>query len=217
MNDINEIIQNSNSPDILEQGVERFAVSALSKQRAQEARNEEIVVDKYTGEFLLKTKDGVLLSADTLSRRKASIENALRYVDKTGIGGTLFQIDIEDVQLPSQMDYDMNILDSFIEIEPKYKRILFNLDIDEYVINGGTGVPTNAECYVEVYLTCTKDGVNSDIIFTKPISLINKFVLHLDETNSKTVLNSIKFIKNENEIIDNKSIILHNLFITVNI
>ena len=42
--------------------IQRFAISALSRERKDEAVNEEILVGKYTGEFFIKSKDGVVIS-----------------------------------------------------------------------------------------------------------------------------------------------------------
>ena len=48
--------------------LQRFAISGLSKERKDEAINEEILLGKYTGEFFIKSKDGVIISTDILNR-----------------------------------------------------------------------------------------------------------------------------------------------------
>ena len=62
-----------NNQEAINELIQRFAISALSRERKHEAVNEEIMVGKYTGEFYIKTKDGVILSADILNRNKTNI------------------------------------------------------------------------------------------------------------------------------------------------
>ena len=61
----------------LDELVQRFAISALSKERKDEALNEEIMVGKYTGEFFIKSKDGIIISTDVLNRLNASSNTLL--------------------------------------------------------------------------------------------------------------------------------------------
>ena len=69
--------------------LQRFAISGLSKERKDEAINEEILLGKYTGEFFIKSKDGVIISTDILNRLKSSTENAIRYAESAGMVGYL--------------------------------------------------------------------------------------------------------------------------------
>ena len=45
----------------------RFAISALSKKYKDQALNEEIMVDKTTGEFLIKSPNGTLRPKNSIS------------------------------------------------------------------------------------------------------------------------------------------------------
>jgi hypothetical protein len=74
----------------LEELLQRFAVSGLSRERKDEAVNEEILIGKHTGEFFIKTKDGVVISTDILNRLKASTDNAIRLAELSGITGDLY-------------------------------------------------------------------------------------------------------------------------------
>lgn len=60
--------------DVLDYTMQRFAVSALSKDRYLESVNEEIMVDKLTGEILIKDKNGYIVSADTTNRTSLSMK-----------------------------------------------------------------------------------------------------------------------------------------------
>ena len=100
----------NNQKDILSNTLQRFAISALSKERKNEAVNEEILVGKYTGEFFIKTKDGVVISTDVLNRLKTSTESAIRCAESTGISGSVFKIDFDNLVLPSHIDYSTNII-----------------------------------------------------------------------------------------------------------
>ena len=95
---------NNVNNEALNEMAQRFAVSALSRERKGEALNEEIVAGKYTGEFYIKSKDGVVLSADILNRRKAATDNAIRIAEFIGMTGDMFKIDFELIDLPNHID-----------------------------------------------------------------------------------------------------------------
>lgn len=119
----------------LEELLQRFAVSGLSRERKDEAVNEEILIGKHTGEFFIKTKDGVVISTDILNRLKASTDNAIRLAELSGITGDLYKVDFDQLVLPNHVDYSVNIIEGEpIELPIETKKILLNLDLDEYDI-----------------------------------------------------------------------------------
>ena len=117
-----------------QESLQRFAISGLSKERKDEAVNEEILLGKYTGEFFIKTKDGIIISTDILNRLKASTENAIRYAESNGMVGEVFKIDFDNIDLPCHIDYNVNVIgNEFIDIG-KCNEFLINLDYDEFDI-----------------------------------------------------------------------------------
>jgi hypothetical protein len=134
----------SNNNDNLNDMMQRFAISALSRERKGEALNEEIIAGKYTGEFYIKSKDGVVLSTDILNRRKAAAENAIRMAELIGMTGDMFKVDLELTYLPSHIDYGTNVLENEpIDIPDNSTELLLNLDLDEYDISGDEFKPIN--------------------------------------------------------------------------
>lgn len=202
--------------------IQRFAVSALSKERKDEAVNEEILVGKYTGEFFIKTKDGVVISTDVLNRLKASTDAAIRAAENTGIAGNLFHIDFDNLALPAHVDYSTNIVEEEpIELPANIKKVLLNIDFDEYDIIQDTAKPVHTEAIVDINIQVTLgDGTVNNMVFNQPIDKLNSFIMDLGELVGVTsiIINSI-FINQDLAVYNTgysaRAIILHNLFVTV--
>lgn len=212
--------------DVLDGGIQRFAMSGLSKERKDEAVNEEILLGKYTGEFFIKTKDGVVISTDILNRLKSSTDSTIRLAEASGMTGELYKIDFENLTLPAHVDYSVNIVENEpIELPKETTKILLNLDFDEYDIIGSDVKPVSTNANVDVNLIISKtDGTNVETHFSKTIQVINQSVLEinkeipvLDITNisiSSIVIN--KDSKVYNADYTERTIILHNLFVSIN-
>ena len=205
-----------------QESLQRFAISGLSKERKDEAVNEEILLGKYTGEFFIKTKDGIIISTDILNRLKASTENAIRYAESNGMVGEVFKIDFDNIDLPCHIDYNVNVIgNEFIDIG-KCNEFLINLDYDEFDIIGDTIKPVIGENIVQMTIEVVKsNGMIEEITIEKSIHVINQSVIKLEEfENVKSVkITSMTIFKDEtvyNNEAEDRSIILHNLFITLN-
>ena len=115
--------------DALRDLIQRFAISALSRERKHEALNEEILVGKYTGEFYIKSKDAVVMSADIMNRMKASTDEAIRVAELLSMTGEIYNVELQNRVLPDHIDYNINILQNdVIELPNDSKEILLNLD-----------------------------------------------------------------------------------------
>ena len=208
--------------DTTRESLQRFAVSGLSKERKSEAINEEILLGKYTGEFFIKTKEGIIISTDILNRLKSSTENAIKYAEAANIGGSIFKVDFENLIMPCHIDYDINIIgNEGIEIG-KSNTFLLNLDYDEFDIIGDEIKPINGENIVQLVVEVTNnDNTVEEFIFEKSIQVINQSVIDLKEfEDAKSFkITSITIFKDTNVFNENandRSIILHNIFITIN-
>ena len=212
----------SNQPYELNDLIQRFAVSALSKERKDEAINEEILIGKYTGEFFIKTKDGVVVSTDILNRLKSSTDSAVRCAESAGMVGNLFHLDFDNLILPTHVDYSVNLIETEpIELPVNIKKVLLNIDFDEYDIIGDSVKPINTNANVKINFNVTlTDGSVNNIEVNKPINSINNFVIKLNDligVNSIKI-NSILIEKEEvvyNSGATDRTIILHNLFVTL--
>lgn len=210
---------NNINNEVLSDMIQRFAISALSRERKGEALNEEIIAGKFTGEFYIKSKDGVVLSADILNREKAATDNAIRIAELVGMTGKLFKVDFEYMTLPNHIDYSTNILlDEPISIPDGSKDILFNLDLDEYDILGDSFNLIHSEGKVKIVISNNNE---ESMVIEKDLRNINYSLISLKDfaVNNNLKITEISIEQDEN--IFNMSsigrtILLHNIFITVN-
>lgn len=204
--------------DILDQGIQRFAVSGLSKQRYTEAVKEEMLMEKYTGEFLIKNKDGVIVSADTINRSAAAFANAVLTAEQTGICGDIYLLEVDNVVAPNIVQYDVNLLSEPLTLDEGIGRVLFNFDVSEYKYVDDLTQQLEKESSVEVVI---KSGEEKSIVKVLKINEMNRWVFdsskHFGPLGAPLRIESIK-IKCEPEFVGVKEVktILHNVFITIN-
>lgn len=207
--------------------IQRFAISALSRERKNEALNEEILVGKYTGEFYIKTKDGIIVSNDILDRSNSSMNNAIRIAEMVGMTGELFKVDFDELELPSHVDYTVNFLNMEpIQIPIDSKNILLYLDIDEYVVKEDKMVKNIFdENLIHITISCLYDdgsmntiGVDSDlqnINYTKiPLDSLQTMDKNIDSMFITNIYVTDKVV-GLTDVTENQLIILHNIFITI--
>lgn len=206
----------------LEELLQRFAVSGLSRERKNEAVNEEILIGKHTGEFFIKTKDGVVISTDILNRLKASTDNAIRLAELSGITGDLYKVDFDQLVLPNHIDYSVNIIEGEpIELPIETKKILLNLDLDEYDILEDTAKPVNTEAMVRVIVEIALgNGETNTIEIQQSIQNINYYPIELSYENViSIVISEIVIEKEEKEYnigATDRTVLMHNLFVAIN-
>ena len=196
--------------------IQRFAISALSRERQHEALNEEIMVGKYTGEFYIKTKDSVILSADIMNRLKASTDEAIRIAELMGMTGELYHVELENKQLPNHIDYSTNILQNDTILLPEgTKEVLINLDIDEYDVEDGIPNIVHSEGNVKILFEIVDNGQTKYQRIDKNLANVNFGLINFEDY---TNISSIKIIEItiQNAGNENRTIILHNLYVTVN-
>lgn len=206
----------------LEELLQRFAVSGLSRERKDEAVNEEILIGKHTGEFFIKTKDGVVISTDILNRLKASTDNAIRLAELSGITGDLYKVDFDQLVLPNHVDYSVNIIEEEpIELPINTKKVLLNLDLDEYDILEDTAKPVNTEAMVRVVVEIALgNGETNTIEIQQSIQNINYYPIELSYENViSIVISEIVIEKEEKEYnigATDRTVLMHNLFVAIN-
>lgn len=62
----------------------RWGWSALSKNRYQDAYNEEVMIDKKTGEIVIKRADGVIVSYDHMARTQSAMDRLENFIEGHG-------------------------------------------------------------------------------------------------------------------------------------
>lgn len=201
--------------DALRDLIQRFAISALSRERKHEALNEEILVGKYTGEFYIKSKDAVVMSADIMNRMKASTDEAIRVAELLSMTGEIYNVELQNHVLPDHIDYNINILQNdVIELPNDSKEILLNLDIDEYDIIDGKPNIVHSEGNVKLLFEIVVDGNVKYHRVDKNLANINVSLIPIEFEN----ISSIKLIELviSNTGGDNRALLLHNMFVSVN-
>lgn len=206
----------------LEELLQRFAVSGLSRERKDEAVNEEILIGKHTGEFFIKTKDGVVISTDILNRLKASTDNAIRLAELCGIVGDLYKVDFDQLVLPNHVDYLVNIIEGEpIELPIETKKVLLNLDLDEYDILEETAKPVNTEALVKVVIeVALGNGEVNTLEIQQSIQNLSYYPIELNyEDVTSVVISEIVIEKEEKEYnigATDRTILMHNIFVAIN-
>ena len=205
----------------------RFGISALSKHNANTALDEEIMVDKITGEFLIKSREGYVISFDAMARRKSMLENIDQINSMMNMGGDVYMIDLDHLHLPCPVEYNTNILQNSVVIkDTNLKRLLFNVDVDEVIPNVVAGISEH-EPIIELVIHATKPGDNGEIYcvtfsIEKPLSQLNNRIIRIEDIVLEVPLNvykvslvSVKLKKNPNNTCPNSKMFLHNIAVTV--
>lgn len=211
----------SNQSDAMKELIQRFAISALSRERKNEALNEEILAGKYTGEFYIKTKDGLVLSADIANRMKAVSHEAVRLAELLNMTGEIFRVDFENIVLPGFIDYSSNVLQQEPIELPVAKEVLLYLDIDEYDVLNNIPTPVQSDGNVKLLFEVVKDGISSYERVDKTLSSINYYSIPIEdyEKVSSIKLINITISKDDKVYTEygaNRIMVLHNVFVTLN-
>lgn len=132
----------------------RWGWSALSKGRSDVAYKEEALVDKQTGEFMIKTKDiGDIISYNYLNRLNDHKQNVIKTAQDMRIFGNMYSIEfnkefpkicengkILSIQqgtdvLSGLNTNDPNFVDTdFIKIPYKFNKFLLSIDLSSLVV-----------------------------------------------------------------------------------
>jgi len=160
----------------------RFAVSALSRSRKEEALNDEIMIHKPIGQLLMKRPDGVIVSHDSISRfnmHRKSLENNYANI---GITGDLYVIELDNVDLPSEVQESTNILSTPVEISTGVNKLLLSLDLDCLEVVGGELVELIDYPDIKIDFSFVEEGEPS-IDFSKviPANKLSSTVIDLSE------------------------------------
>lgn len=199
--------------------INRFAISALSKEFHDQSLNEEIMVDKTTGEFLLKSKKGTVISYDAIARRRSTITDATECATTQNMMGNMYELALEEYNLPAIVPYNDNILANSISLKQNLQKVLFYIDIDE-IIEGELAQVSEVDPKVEITLRCGTGSVFEEITVEKSLNVFNNTMIAVSDlverpdSKYSVVLSSIKFKKTSSSDLDT-FIILHNMMVSL--
>ena len=209
--------------------LDRFGLSALSKKNYKHAEAEEIMVEKDTGEFLIKSPDGYTVSYEALSREKSSIDTFTLLNYSLNMSGKMYKVNLDNLYLPESVEYERNVIDNEVMLKQKgMKRLLFHIDAHEQSVVDGRAVSTsyNPSVTVKIHGQKVNAPTNETYCFTfevtKPLGELNSLVINIEDIIDEVpiypyniFLSKLVFHENKEEGGKNKKLIMNNLFITV--
>lgn len=188
----------------------RYGVSLLSRSSHTKAENEELMIDKETGQILLKRVDGNIMSYDASSRFTTAVDRITKLAASNLTFGKVYNILLDNRDLPSALDINEEILsgDETVVINSVTKLFL-QLDVDVYDNESKFGDSKSLE-NIMVHIDMTHGG-----------SEMKKAVRLLDLNNEPFVFQSsgeliIKSITIDDQEVDSTShLVINNILALV--
>jgi hypothetical protein len=132
--------------------------------------------------------------------------------------GNLYHLEFDKLQMPCHIDYGVNIINSEPIDVDNCKSILLYIDYDEFDVVGQDVKPVCTDATVKLTIEFIDErGFVTEGYIEKSIQSINYSILEFD---SSVTITGIEIIKDENVFNNNavdRTIILHNIFMSVNI
>lgn len=108
----------------------RYGVSLLSRKNHIKAKPEELMIDKETGQILLKQENGKILSYDAMTRFQASFNTISATAERRMIMGKILSIVPDNLALPRCIASGDEILVSEVANLGSIKKVVVQLDVD---------------------------------------------------------------------------------------
>ena len=187
----------------------RYGVSMLSRKNHIKALPEELMIDKETGQILLKQENGKIVSYDAMTRFKASVDNIRFTAEKQLCMGKIVSIVPENTALPKCVTSDEPILvEETVELGP-IKKLLIQLDVD---VVDTTSTFGDIKSYDKVLAEVIINRNGQQTVIKEPVLQLADKIITFD-TAELTSITSIKII-NEDVLDDAESqYILQNILL----
>lgn len=168
----------------MSENTRRFVLSFLDKSEYSIAFNEEMLCDENTGEILICTKDGDIISYDSLARYNKHEQTICSNANIYGISyGDVYNIIPDEYILPCELPRSTNILGSPVVFNRTVKNIIISLDCD-YI----NTIKNELSIHLSPNLEIVADigfGLDGEQISTHTIrstvSKINTLIINVDE------------------------------------
>lgn len=169
----------------------RYSISGLSKSNYLRAENEEILVDKSTGEMLIKRPDGKVISYDANARLKLALQNMELVSTKHLLRGKIYHVELENRMLPELLTSrdvltnDVILLKDAISLDI-FNKIIIQLDLDLVSKESDVCKMTFEDIDVKITVSNTKSILSrrsSPAIIPIKYSQLNETILKLDKFN----------------------------------
>lgn len=179
----------------------RFATSALSRKNKASAIPEEILVHKHTGQMLIKTAEGDVVSYDSMARLKNHLDKVTLFAQNNGLRGDISSVEFDDKELPEVIEEGVNLLSGPLTLKANDpKRWLISLDVDTIELSESDTIglePTvEVKFNVEQGITTQVKGPVSSIA-AKIIDMASYFAVGSDLSQHSIAITSIRILKND--------------------
>lgn len=210
----------------------RFGVSGLRREDKDNAVNEEMLIQKDTGQFLIKSMDGEIISADSLNRLSQHINDVRSRSEILGTTGVLNVMEFDDLELPNVVTENMNLLGSdTLLIDTKLNtKILFSSDHDYLDVSTLDAIissnPTNVELVFDI--TNTVDNITVSVTLDQTVEKLNNTIIAPNKfsefigvpedqyANFNVKLKSLSFKGNPVNASKKMKTILHSILVLIN-
>jgi hypothetical protein len=153
----------------------RFVLSFLNKDRYNDSFNEELLCDEKTGEVLIKTKDGDIVSYNSSARYKEHIETFTTVLKSHNFIGDIFSVDNSIRPFPGMYESGISFIDEPVELNTISNNMYISIDYDYVDIQeqGMTNDFDNETLRCEVTLSLQSSGVKIDdsVIEINPMTI----------------------------------------------
>jgi hypothetical protein len=163
----------------------RWAVSFLSRFKKNDAKHEEMLVHKESGQVLIKTPvDGNIISFDSLSRQKNHIDTVTLMAFNLNINqGDMFLLELP-FELPEIVQEDTNLIDEPVVLKQNdVKKVLISVDIEELVLGPITQL-VEFEPYIKLELSFNYEDDTKSITLNQPLSKNNTNIISLESVSN---------------------------------
>ena len=158
-----------------------WGISLLSKSKYPRAYREEVMINKLTGEVLVKTPEGDVVSYGYLSRYQAHISEATNAAYAMNIYGPMYRVELTGVTYPDVVSLDTNLIeDEPIVIASSYRKFMLSIDVDVIKIEDNELVNPGIDPTVAISYSVKKNGsYGTEEIYLSTVSELNKHIFEL--------------------------------------
>jgi len=176
----------------------RWGVSLLSKENFADAFNEEVMIDKNTGEVLVKTPSGDTISYNYNSRLSSHVNATRIDANNYDIYGDIINISLDSTTgvSPFVMESGVNYIKTPIELAYNCKRLMIHSDIDGITenVNGFSSQKNNMILKIGIALKYSDGTLSDTATISNSVDIMNNKIYHLQD-NSIITLNTTKRVE----------------------
>ena len=195
----------------------RYVMSALSKKRKEISVPKEIMMDRETGEIQIKSEDGNIISYNYLNRLNSHIDTLVFNSYNADIYGEIYELEIDNLDLPCRVEHYTNILDGELIIaEGDFKSFMLSIDIDSICPSDIISTLDSSEIPIELTIGYTVGNSKTMVTITEPAYKINRMKITKNDLHQDAIQPTIKSVKiGEVDSLGDTKIIVYSVLVNV--